>query len=46
MSFLSEEQQSYLRNPFYSALTTRQSHFGERIKNVLRYRPFEKAKSY
>ncbi|AFL87313.1 putative acyltransferase [Terriglobus roseus DSM 18391] len=39
MSFLSEEQQSYLRNPFYSALTTRQSHFGERIKNVLRYRP-------
>lgn len=39
MPILSEEQQAFLRNPFYSALRTRQGEFGERISNVFRYRP-------
>ncbi len=39
MPILSEEQEVFLRNPFHSALSTRQCEFGERIDNVLRYRP-------
>jgi ribosomal protein S18 acetylase RimI-like enzyme len=39
MPILSEERRAFLRNPFHSALTTRQGDFGERIGNVYRYRP-------
>ena len=36
---LTEQQRGFLANPFYAALTTRQSEFAEQIGNVLRYRP-------
>ncbi|SDE83993.1 GNAT family N-acetyltransferase [Terriglobus roseus] len=39
MPLLSEAQQAYLSNPFYSALTTAQSAFGEHVGGALRYRP-------
>ncbi|SEB57400.1 GNAT family N-acetyltransferase [Terriglobus roseus] len=39
MPRLSAEQQGFLRNPFYSALLTRQGRMGERIGKVYRYRP-------
>jgi ribosomal protein S18 acetylase RimI-like enzyme len=39
MPLLTEAQQAYLANPFYFALTTNQTAFGEQIGNVLRYRP-------
>jgi GNAT superfamily N-acetyltransferase len=36
---LTEEQRSFLRNPFYSALLTRQGRMGERIGKAYRYKP-------
>ena len=39
MPLLSDEQERFLANPFYSALTTIQAAFAERTGNTLRYRP-------
>jgi len=39
MPLLNKAQQAYLANPFYSALTTAQSAFGEHVGGALRYRP-------
>ncbi len=39
MPLLTEAQQAYLANPFYSALTTQQTSFAEHIGNALRYHP-------
>ncbi len=39
MPILTEQQEAYLSNPFYSALTTIQTTFGEHLGKALRYKP-------
>ncbi len=39
VSILNEQQQAYLANPFYAALTTLQTDFAEHTGNAVRYRP-------
>ena len=39
MALLSEEQQTFLANPFFNALTTRQTAFAEHIGGAIRYKP-------
>jgi len=39
MQILNEAQQAFLTNPFYSALTTVQTGFGQEVGGAVRYRP-------
>jgi ribosomal protein S18 acetylase RimI-like enzyme len=39
MHLLTDDQRTYLANPFYSALTTQQTAFAQNIDQAIRYRP-------